>query len=144
MREGEDGEDPLLIDPAERRTGRFTAVKALRVSHDGRLLLYEVKEGGERTGTFELLDIDTRKRLPDFLPRGYLRGFAFAPDGKSFYYVQEAVDAKRPFYRAAFHHVLGTPISEDREIFFAGDDEKIRLGLTSDNKRPPFFVYRFL
>src|SRR5207249_6080636 len=57
MREGADGEDHLLIDPSERGTGNFTAVKPLRVSPDGRLLLYEVKEGGERTGTFELLEI---------------------------------------------------------------------------------------
>src|SRR5208283_4951832 len=106
MRERADGEDHLLIDPSERGTGTYTAVKPLRVSPDGRLLLYEVKEGGERTGTFELLEIETRKRLPDLLPRGYLRGFAFAPDGKSFYYVHEAVDAKRPFYRATYQHVL--------------------------------------
>src|SRR5216683_1217311 len=144
MREGAYGEDRLLIDPSERRIGKYTAVKPLSVSPNGRLLLYEVKEGGERTGTFELLEIETRKGLPDLLPRGYLRGLAFAPDGKSFYYVHEAVEAKRPFYRAAYHHVLGTPASEDREVFFAGEGEKIRLGLTSDNKRLAFFVYRFL
>jgi len=144
MRNGADGEDQLLIDPSQRETGKYTAVKPLRVSPDGRLLLYEVKEGGERTGTFELLDIETRKRLPDSLPRGYLRGFAFAPGGKSFYYVHEAADTKRPFYRAAYHHVLGTPSSEDREIFFAGEDEKLRLALFSDKKRLGFFVYRFL
>src|SRR5229473_3533757 len=144
MREGADGEDQLLIDPAERGTGKYTAVKPLRVSPDGRLLLYEVKEGGERTGTFELLEIETRKHLPDLLPRGYLRGFAFAPDSRSFYYVHEALDAKRPFYRAAYEHVLGTSPDEDHEIFFAGEDEKIRLSLTSDKKRLAFFVYRFL
>lgn len=144
MREGADGEEHLLIDPLERGTGSHTAVRLLRVSPNGRLLLYEVKEGGERTGTFELLDIETRKRLPDFLPRGNLRGFAFAPDGKSFYYVHEALDAKRPFYRAAHHHVLGTPFDEDPEIFLAGEDEKIRLGLISDSKRLVFLVYRFL
>ncbi len=143
MREGPDGEDHLLIDPSERGTGKYTAVKPLRVSPDRRLLLYEVKEGGERTGTFELLEIETRKRLPDLLPRGYLRGFAFAPDGKSFYYVHEVPEAKRPFHRAAYHHVLGTPASEDQELFFAGEDEKIRLGLVSDKKRLGFIVYRF-
>src|SRR5229473_5120645 len=132
MREGADGEDQLLIDPLERGTGEYTAVKPLRVSPNGRLLLYEVKEGGERTGTFELLEIDTRKCLLDLLPRGYLRGFAFAPDGKGFYYVHEAVNAKRPFYRAAYQHILGTPSGEDQEIFFAGEDEKIRLGLFSE------------
>jgi prolyl oligopeptidase len=143
MRESADGEDQLLIDPAERGTGRFTAVKPLRVSYDGTLLLYEVKEGGERTGTFELLDIATRTRLPDRLPRGYLRGFAFAPDCKSFYYVHEVIGAKKPFYRAAYQHVLGTQSSDDREIFCAGEDEKIRLGLTADNTRLAFFVYSF-
>jgi prolyl oligopeptidase len=144
MRQGADGEDQLLIDPLERGTGEYTAVKPLQPSPDGRLLLYEVKEGGERTGTFELLEIETRKRLPDLLPRGYLRGFAFAPDGKSFYYVHEAVEAKRPFYRVAYHHVLGTPANEDRLVFFAGEGEKIRLSLTSDKKRLAFFVHRFL
>jgi prolyl oligopeptidase len=143
MREGADGEDQLLVDPAARASGRYIAVKPLQVSPDGRLLLYEVKEGGERTGTFELLDIETRMRLADFLPRGYLRGFAFAPDGKSFYYVHEALDTKRPFYRAAYQHALGTPATEDREIFFAGEDEKLRLSLLSDRKRLAFFVSRF-
>jgi prolyl oligopeptidase len=144
MREGAEGEDQLLLDPADRQTGKFTAVKLLRISADGRLLLYEVKEGGERTGSFECLDIHNRETLRDVLPRGYLRGFAFAPDGKSFYYVHEPLTAKRPFYRAVYHHVLGTAFGEDREIFCAGNDEKLRLCLTSDRMRLGFLVYRFL
>jgi prolyl oligopeptidase len=107
MREGSNGEDQLLINPAERGTGKHTAVKPLRVSPDGRLLLYEVKEGGERTGTFELLDIDGQRTLPDMLPRGYLRGFAFAPDSYNFYYVHEAITPK-PQRQAVYYHVLGT------------------------------------
>jgi prolyl oligopeptidase len=143
MREGANSEDQLLIDPAERGTGNFTAVRLLCVSDDGQLLLYEVKQGGERTGTFELLEIETRKRLSDSLSRGYLRGFAFAPDGKSFYYVHEALNAERPFYRAAYHHVLGTAARDDREIFVAGESEKLRLTLLSDKGRLGFFVYHF-
>lgn len=144
MREGADGEDQILIDPAERGTGKFTAVKPVRVSPDGRLLLYEVKEGGELTGTLSLLDIETRWTLPDVIPRGYMFGFAFAPDGKSFYYVLDAVETKRPFYKAAYHHVLGTPFSHDQEVFCAGEEEKLRLCLASDANRLGFFVYRFL
>jgi prolyl oligopeptidase len=144
MREGPGGDDRLLIDPLARDDGRYIAVKTVRVSPDGRFLLYEVKKGGERTGTFELLEIATRKRLPDSLPRGYLRGFAFAPDSKSFYYVHEALDAKRPFYRAAYKHVLGTPPNQDQEVFFAGEDERIRLGLFSEGKRLVFLLHRFL
>ena len=143
LREGADGEDRLLLDPAQLGTGNYTAVKPLRVSPDGRLLLYEIKQGGERTGTFALLEIETRTMLADVLPRGYLRGFAFAPDGNSFCYVHEPVDSNRPFYRAAYRHVLGASSDQDEEIFCAGDSEKIRLSLVSDGNRLGFLVYRF-
>jgi len=144
LREGADGEDQLLIDPATRGAGRYTSVKPLHASADGSLLLYEVKQGGERTGTFEILDTAKRKTLPDVLARGYLRGFAFAPDGNSFYYAHEATASDRPFYRAAFHHVLGTDSAIDKEIFRAGDEPKLRLVLISGTRAIGFLVYRFL
>lgn len=143
MREGVEGEDQLLIDPAELGTGKHTAVKPLRASPGGKLLLYEIKEGGERTGRFALFDVAAHKTLPEILPRGYLRGLVFAPDGKSFYYVHEALNAPQAFYRAAYQHVLGTAFSDDREIFRAGDDPKLRLGLLGDETRIGFLVWRF-
>jgi len=85
FRDGADGDDQLLLDPTTRGTGDYTAVKPLRASQNGSLLLYQVKEGGERTGVFEILDVQTRRPLPDSLPHGYLRGFVFAPDARSFY-----------------------------------------------------------
>jgi prolyl oligopeptidase len=144
MREGPEGEDQLLVDPSECGQGIHTAVKPLRVSPDRRLLLYEIKEGGERTGTFALLDIESRRTLPDALPRGYLRGFAFAPDSKSFYYVHEALDSKPPFYRAAYLHVIGTGLREDQEVFCAGEGDRLRLSLVSDTHRLGFLIYRFI
>lgn len=145
MREGADGEDHLLVDSQERDLGKHTAVRPLQGSPDGRLLLYEVKEGGERTGTYELLEVDSRKRLPDLLPRGYLRGFVFAPDSRSFYYVH--VPAKRDpsgtWPSAAYQHTLGTPFSEDREIFAADGDLRTRVGLLPGEKRFGIMVQRF-
>jgi prolyl oligopeptidase len=143
LREGPDGHDQLLIDPAERGTGNHTAIKPLQISQDGRLLLYEVKEGGERTGTFELFDVEKRERLPEVLSRGYLRGFAFAPDTRSFYYVHEALDAKHPTYRAVYHHVLGTAFDDDRKIFCAGEAEKLRLHIIPGDRCLGFLVLRF-
>src|SRR5581483_1219204 len=144
VREGMDGPDQVLIDPAERGTGKYTVVKPLRVSPDGRLLLYEVKKGGERTGTFELLEIESRKILPDVLPRGYLRGFAFAPDSQSFYYVHDPVDAKNSFRRAVYQHELGTRFDEDGEIFLAGENERTRLHIVPGKHQIGFLVCRFL
>lgn len=143
LREGAEGEDELLIDPSAEGQGIHVAVKPLRVSRDGRLLLYEIKEGGERTGTFALFDIESRKTLPDVLPRGYLRGFAFAPDGKSFYYVHEPVDSNKPLHCTAYRHFLGANFREDQEVFCAGDGDKLRLSLVSDAHRLGFLVYRF-
>lgn len=144
LREQSSAEDQLLIDPAERGTGPYTAALPVRVSPDGSLLLYEIKQGGERAGTFEILDVSTRKKLADSLPHGHLRGFAFAPDGKSFYYVHEATNSNRPFYRAAFQHVLGTEHAADKEIFRAGEDQKLRLVLIAGPRSLGFLVYRFV
>jgi len=144
MREGANGQDELLIDPSTSGSGKYTAVKPLRISPNGRLLLYEIKDGGERTGTFEILDIDTRRVLPDILARGYLRGFAFCRDEKSFYYVHESPDSKRPFPRAAYHHVIGTKFADDQAVFCAGESDKVRLGLIADQNRLGFLVCKIL
>ncbi len=143
LRDGAQGTDQLLLDPAERGTGPYTALKPLRVSPDGKLLLYEVKEGGERTGTFELFDIEGRVGLPDALPSGYLRGFAFARDSKSFYYVHESSSTKRPHSRAAFQHVLGTSFEDDKEIFSPGEERDVRLLMVPGAKHLGFLVLHF-
>lgn len=144
MRDGPDGPDQLLVDPLERRCSRYTAVRPLKLSPDGQLLLYERKEGGERTGTFELLEIATRKRLPDSLPRGYLRGLAFAPDNRSFFYSLESIETQEgPSSRSVYKHVLGTERSRDKEFFRTGEGENLRLILLSNVWTLGFLVYRF-
>src|SRR5258708_8716915 len=143
LREGREGSDEVLVDPALRGTGPHTAVKPIRISRDGRLLLYEVKYGGERTGTFELLDIQTRETLPYVLPRGYLRGCSFGPDSQAFYYVHEPLEAKKQYYRAAYKHVLGTSFTQDEEVFFAGECDRLRLHIVPGTQQLGFLVVRF-
>jgi len=142
FREGREGSDQVLVDPALRDTGPHTAVKPLRISPDGRLLLYEVKQGGERTGTFELLDIETRETLPDVLPRGYLRGFAFAPDSRAFYYAHEAIELQGTHDHVAYKHQLGTSFTQDKEVFFAGKDKDLRLHIVPGTEHLGFLVVR--
>jgi prolyl oligopeptidase len=143
MREGIDSPDQILVDPSLRGTGTHTAVMPLRVSPGGRLLLYEVKQGGERSGTFELLDIQKGETLPDGLPRGYMRGFAFAPDSKAFYYVHETVGAQASTRRTAYKHILGTNLAEDEEVFSAGETDNLRLHIVPGKACLGFLVIRF-
>ncbi len=143
-REGADGEDQLLVDSAARGTGDCTAVRPLRPSHDGNLLLYEVKQGGERTGTFEILDIANRTKLKDSLPHGYLRGFAFAADGKSFCYIHELAERNNSYVAALYQHVLGTAFEDDRRIFMSEGDKRLRLAMVSSRRSIGLLVFRFL
>ena len=144
IRQDHDGADEVLIDPVARSTGPYTSVRPLRLSPDGRFLLYEVKQGGERTGQFELFDLQKRQAMPEMLSRGYLRGFAFSSDSQSLYYVHEAVDSKRPHYCAAHKHVIGTSFAEDAEVFFAGEDEGLRLHIIAGADQIGFLVMRFI
>lgn len=143
MREGRDGEDCLLIDPRDRLSGKNVAVKPIRVSPDGRLLLYEVKEGGTRSGAFEFFDIQNRRVLSDVLPRGCLRGFSFAPHSRSFYYVHEPSNS-RPQKLAVREHVLGAPLEDDRQIFLPDPEDHLRLHIVPGKNRLGFLVYHFL
>lgn len=143
MREGPDSEDQLLLSPTQFGTDPFIAVKPLSASSNGHLLLFEIKKGGEHPGTFGILDVDRIKVLSDILPRGYIRGFAFSPDQNSFYYVHEPADSKQIRPQRAFRHILGTNISDDTEIFVAGNDPQIQLCLLSDEDRLGFLVYSF-
>ncbi|HEY1730383.1 MAG TPA: prolyl oligopeptidase family serine peptidase [Terriglobales bacterium] len=142
FREGWSGKDQILIDPAELGRGKHLSVRPLQISPEGKFLLYELKEGGERTGSFELLEIETRRHLPDILPRGYLRGFVFSPDLTCFYYSHEAA-GRSSGRRAAYRHVLGTGFSEDEEVFLAGQEETTRLHLIPGDGQIGFLVYDF-
>jgi prolyl oligopeptidase len=144
MRDGADGKDQLLINPADSGNGAYTAVKPVQLSSDGRFLLLETKQGGERTGTFSLFDIESRSTLPEVLPRGYLRGFAFAPDGKTAYYVHEPLAAARSCGAVVRQHTLGTDFTADREVFRAREDGRLRLALVFDMARLGILVYHFL
>jgi prolyl oligopeptidase len=135
MRTAGETDDVLLVDPSTLGGDRYTSVSISQISAGGRFLLYEIKQGGERSGRFEVLDIDQRHPLPDSLPRGFLRGLVFSPDAKGFYYVHEIIGAERPYYRAAYYHSFGTLFDADEEIFFAGEVPHVRLTLRGDDKQ---------
>jgi prolyl oligopeptidase len=143
MRQGPDGEDRILVDPGARGTGQYTAVNITRISWDGRLLAYEVKQGGEESLTLEIIDVESRQKLNDGLPHGFLFGFAFAPDSRSYFYSHEPLDARRPCYRAAYRHLLGSDPRHDAEVFVAGQDPNSRVLIRSDEKRLGFLICKF-
>jgi len=106
MREGLEGQDQVLVDPAPLSPDRTTSVNFLDISEDGKLVAYGIRRGGEDEVTVKLLDVDSRKELPDELPRGRY-GISIQPDRGGFYYsrfekagprVSQQPPHRRPLY----------------------------------------------
>jgi prolyl oligopeptidase len=91
VRDSSTGQERLLINPSTR--GKFASVGIHRISLDGSLLAYELREGGADTIAIHVMDVESGAELPDKLESGYARGFAFATDQKGFYYCHESTEA---------------------------------------------------
>jgi prolyl oligopeptidase len=116
VRQGYSGKDEVLVDPKTATDDATTSVRYFDISDDGRLAAFSAQRGGEDEVTVRLIDVDTRKMLPDALPRGRYFGFSFKNDKSGFYYSRFRVgEGSRIFY-----HAMGKPASEDREIFGQG------------------------
>jgi prolyl oligopeptidase len=129
MTDGLFGPETVLVDPAQRGSGNSIAVSIVALSGDGRFLAYSVREGGTDHSALEILDVERRTVLPDRLLEGFCTGFAFAPNGTGFYYSHRELHDPHPNYRAAFWHRFGAEHKQDQEIFFAGDEPNLFLGI---------------
>lgn len=129
MREGLNGAERVLIDPAESGTENSVAVGIASVSYDGRFLAYSIRHGGTDHCALKVFDIENNMVLPDGLAEGFCTSFVFAADGSGFYYSHRELRDPHPNYRAAFWHRFGTDRSQDQEVFFAGEEPNLFLGI---------------
>ena len=131
MRKGLEDDDEALIDPHPMSPDRTTSVNLLDVSHDGTLLAYGVQQGGEDEIAIKLLDVETRKDLPDRLPKARYFGVALKPDNSGFYYTRFGAAGPRVYY-----HAMGKDPAGDREIFGQGyGPDKIIFAVLSEDGR---------
>jgi prolyl oligopeptidase len=114
-RHGPSGADEVLIDPHSLSADHSTSAGMLAVSHDGSLMAYFVRAGGQDEVTVKFLDTNTRKNLADELPHGNYSGISIEPDNRDVYYSRETAEGPR-----VFHHVIGTASAQDKEIFGKG------------------------
>src|SRR5690606_11348016 len=64
FREGLRGAEQLLIDPEATDPTGLTAIEWISPSPDGRQLAYGTYAAGDENTKLELLDVDTREKLP--------------------------------------------------------------------------------
>jgi prolyl oligopeptidase len=144
MRESNSGEELVLVDPTTRGLGSATAVSIVKIASDGNILAYGVKHNGTDSHAVEFLDIARRQTLPDRLPDGIGPNLVFSQDGLGFYYSHEITTSLRPHHRAVYWHKFGAPPEQDLEIFVAGEDAGLHVGVfgSSDGNLLGYLIYR--
>ncbi|WP_158792084.1 lasso peptide biosynthesis B2 protein [Granulicella sp. L60] len=122
-----------LVDPSA--LGPYASVGIYRISNDGNWLAYELKHGGEHSKAIHVVDVQSRKILPDHLATGLARGFAFRSSGDGYYYCHDflANDASNPEsdHLIRFHR-FGTDAQDDHVILRLSRGSASKLVLGSD------------
>ncbi len=117
----------LLISVTMLSRGTYTSLAVIRVSPDGRYLVFGIRAGGEDVQEIGIYDLVKRQLLPDRLPRGFYRGLVFDGSQTGFYYVHEEASGRYEIRRAVRYHVFGTDQRSDIEIYHAGEGPAMRL-----------------
>ena len=69
-REGANGQEEVLIDPNPMSPDHSTNVEFMDLSRDGKVLAYQLRQGGKDETEIHTFDIDRHQNLADTLPLG--------------------------------------------------------------------------
>jgi prolyl oligopeptidase len=118
---GLDGTPSLLLDPNKFSADGTSRLHALTVSKEGQYCAYAVSTGGADWEEAHVMEVGSRKVLPDDLKGLKFSTLAWA--GKGFFYSQFVVpEAGRELsskndFQKIYYHRLGRPQSEDELIY---------------------------
>ena len=123
-----DGPVQVLIDPMAIDPSGVTTLDAWQPDKEGRLLAYQLSEGGDEESLLRVLDVDTGSLVDGPIDRCRYSNVAWLPGGKAFYYTRrlppDAVpDGENQYHRRVYLHQVGTPAEEDALIFGEGRDK---------------------
>src|SRR5215211_6214766 len=121
MQKGIDGAPEVLLDPNKFSAEGTTKLGSLSVSRDAKYAAYCKSSGGSDWLDCYVMEVATRKQLPDELKWVKVSGLAWA--GGGFYYSRydapekgKELTSKNENHKVYFHRV-GTPQAEDELVF---------------------------
>src|ERR1017187_9269901 len=120
FRQGWNGTEELLFDPATYKTNVITTINSFVPSWDGKHVAVAFTSGGAEWSELRILEVDTGKLLPESLyPSGGAGGWM--KNNKSFFYdagnVTDIKSLEIELNRKTKVHELGTDFASDRDIF---------------------------
>ena len=115
--------DPMAIDPSG-----LTTLDAWQPDKEGRLLAYQLSEGGDEESLLRVIDVATGALADGPIDRCRYSNVAWLTGGKAFYYTRrlppsEVPDGESQYHRRVYLHQVGTPADEDVLIFGTGRDK---------------------
>ena len=115
--------DPMAIDPSG-----LTTLDAWQPDKEGRLLAYQLSEGGDEESLLRVMDVSTGALADGPIDRCRYSNVAWLPGGKAFYYTRRLPPSAVPegesqYHRRVYLHQVGTPADEDALIFGEGRDK---------------------
>ncbi|MGA5699237.1 prolyl oligopeptidase family serine peptidase [Peterkaempfera bronchialis] len=120
-----DAAERVLIDPVALDPAGLTTLDAWSPSHEGRLLAYQLSEGGTEESALRVMDTATGETVDGPIDRTRYSPVAWLPGGDAFYYVRRLApelvpDGEEQYHRRVYLHRVGTDPAEDAEVFGAG------------------------
>jgi prolyl oligopeptidase len=112
--------DPMAIDPSG-----LTTLDAWQPDKEGRLLAYQLSEGGDEESLLRVIDVTTGSLVDGPIDRCRYSNVAWLPGGKAFYYTRRlppsaVPDGESQYHRRVYLHQIGTPADSDVLIFGSG------------------------
>jgi len=141
IQKGLGGPPDLLLDPNKFSTDGTSQLGGFSLSESGKYVAYGISEGGSDWRDFYVLDVATRKALPDHIEWVKFSGASWVGDEGFFYnrYPQPASGKKmagKNEYQKTYYHKVGTPQSEDKLIYEDNEHPLRRqgVGVTEDQR----------
>ena len=115
-----DAEEEVVLNVDEMAKGHdYYSVAGYSTSSSNNLIAYGVDTVSRRLYTLYFMDLTTRKLFDEQIPKTSGRA-AWANDNKTVFYMLKDTTTLRSY--KVMKHVLGTPVSEDKEIYVETDE----------------------
>jgi prolyl oligopeptidase len=124
----DDGAEQVLVDPVAIDPSGLTTLDGWQPDKEGRLLAYQLSEGGDEESLLRVIDVTTGSLVDGPIDRCRYSNVAWLPGGKAFYYTrrlppQAVPDGESQYHRRVYLHQVGAPADEDVLIFGEGRDK---------------------
>ena len=142
VRDGADGEERVLIDPAGWSDDGATALAGWNPSGDGSLLVYTIQDGGSDWRTLKVLDVATGEVKSDTVEWAKFTDLAWMPNNIGFLYSRFPEPKEGAAFQslnadhAVYLHSIGTDQTKDVKVFSTPEQPELNhvAELTSDKE----------